>query len=138
MTQIHLQNLLHDPGWNFGVKAFDDYVKKVEKAGRSIKGIASVVMETIDVKKYSRINIQLIPQLRKEQYLTAIFEAAVMLNADGGSQTVTEIMRHLEPFNLSRYLVENILRGLSDTRKSIHVELNADLENIYVKKEKTT
>ncbi|MCP4373830.1 MAG: hypothetical protein GY797_37875 [Deltaproteobacteria bacterium] len=131
MTQIHLQNLLHDPGWNFGVKAFDDYVKKVKKAGRTIKGIASVVMETTDVKKYSRINSQLIPQLKKEHHLTEIVEAAVMLNADGGSQTVTEIMENLIPFNLSRYLVENTLRGLSGTRKNIHVELNADLENIY-------
>ena len=65
-TQIYINQLVHDPGWNFGVKAYDDFVKKVVESGygRSVKGVVAAVFATVGRKKYDRVLKQIIPQLR--------------------------------------------------------------------------
>ncbi len=128
-TRIYINNLLHDPGWNFGVKAYDDFVQYVLQYGRTIQGVAKAIFQTAAIKKYHRINNQLIPQLRKDEYLCDVVRAALTY-LPGCAMTVTNLMEILEPFNLSRTLVEKYLRYLQENNE-IRIELQAGLENIY-------
>jgi hypothetical protein len=132
-TQIHLGNLLHNPGWRFGVKAYDDFVAKVVGYGRNIEGIARTIIETSLTKKYQRINQQLIPQLRKDEYVDGVILAACQHTANRWGQThVSTIMKVLAPFNLSQNMVQRRLRGLCEAGKLKAIELQAGLDNIYV------
>lgn len=135
-TTVYIEQLLSkNRGWMFGVKAYDDFDRKVVESpyGRSIKGIVHVVISTCETKKYHEVLVQLIPQLRKEYYLHDIILSALKPLSDcQWNTTVSELMNILKPFNLSQTLVENHLRGLVEEGQIRNVELQADLENIYV------
>ena len=131
-AMIFLDSLLYDRGCSLGIRAHDDFDRRVDYRGRNIGSVVLALLDVQDMNKYRYIVPQLVEQLRRHRYVQTILFTLCRATAVDKHTTFRAVMDTGAIFNFAESFVKQELCSMAENGYISGVEFQAGLDNIYL------